>query len=99
MQTITNLLDFGMNVREAVEAPRWISVPGTDPETLDEPFGLIVEDRFDPDVLAELERRGHRVRRAGPWSSPGALQLIIFGADGTLQGASDPRGGGAALAY
>ncbi len=99
VQAITNLLDFGMNVQEAVEAPRWISVPGTDPETLDEPFALIVEDRFDPDVLAELERRGHRVRRAGAWSSPGALQLIMCGADGTLQGGSDPRGGGAALAY
>ena len=82
-----------MNVYEAVEAPRWISVPGTDPETLDEPFSLIAEDRFDPDVLAELERRGHHVRRAGPWSSPGALQFIMFGEDGTLQGGSDPRGG------
>ena len=99
VQVIADLLDYGMNVREAVEAPRWISVPGTDPETLDDPFRLIVEGRFDPDVVEELERRGHRVQQSGAWSSPGAIQLIMRNEDGVLQGSSDPRGGGVALGF
>jgi gamma-glutamyltranspeptidase/glutathione hydrolase len=54
LQTILNVLDFQMPVREAVEAPRihhqWI------------PDELNVEDKLPPETKKSLERRGHAVR-------------------------------------
>lgn len=54
LQTILNVLDFQMPVKEAVEAPRihhqWI------------PDELNVEDKLPPETKKSLERRGHTVR-------------------------------------
>jgi gamma-glutamyltranspeptidase/glutathione hydrolase len=96
VQVICNLLDFGMDVQQAVEAPRWYSFPGTDPATLDSPLELRLESRFDPAVPAALAARGHRVVGLGPWDG-GACQVIVRQEDGVLAGGSDPRGGGIAL--
>lgn len=54
------------------------------------PGGLVLEDRFDPAVIAELERRGHRVNRSGPWSL-GRLSAVSQH-DGVLHAAANPRG-------
>jgi gamma-glutamyltranspeptidase/glutathione hydrolase len=98
VQAITNVVDFGMDVQRAIEAPRWYSFPGTDPENVGKPFVLRMEDRFGPPVSADLQARGHRVERVGPWAAGGALQLIMR--DGsTLMGGSDPRAGGVALGF
>ena len=58
LETIVNVVDFGMNAQEAIDAPRfhhqWL------PDRLDyEKYGL------SADTVAELERRGHTLR-AGP---------------------------------
>ena len=98
VQSITNILDFGMDVQTAAETPRWASVPGTDPDTIDQPF-LVHLERFAPQVGAELERRGHRIRWLPPWQGPGAIQLIMRDAHGTLHGGSDPRADGVALGF
>jgi gamma-glutamyltranspeptidase / glutathione hydrolase len=98
MQTLTNLIDFGMNVQEAVEAPRWSSYPGTDPGTLPNPFKLSVEDRVDKRVIAELQKRGHDVNVVGPWDGGATVQLIeVNPENGVLMGASDPRTEGVAM--
>ena len=98
MQTLTNLIDFGMNVQQAVEAPRWSSFPGTDPGNLPNPFKLRVEDRIDKRVITELKKRGHDVETLGAWAGGGQVQLIeVNPENGALMGATDPRTEGVAL--
>lgn len=56
------------------------------------PAGAVVEDRLGDEVIAELERRGHRVRRAGDWSL-GRLAIVTRDpATGLLGAAANPRG-------
>jgi gamma-glutamyltranspeptidase/glutathione hydrolase len=43
LQMITNVLDFGLTPQQAVEAPRWMSHPGTDAKDLGDPLELQVE--------------------------------------------------------
>lgn len=98
MQVLTNLIDFGMNVQEAAEAPRWSSFPGTDPANLPNDFKLRVEDRIDKRVITELRKRGHEVEVLGSWDGGGQVQLIeVNPENGVLMGASDPRTEGIAL--
>jgi len=98
VQSITNVIDHGMDPQRAIDAPRWHNFPGTDPEHVRKPFVLRLEGRFGRDVAADLERRGHRVELQGPWAGGGAVQLIQR-EDGVLRGGSDPRAGGVALGY
>lgn len=52
VQSLVNALDFGLGIQAAVSAPRLhCEGPRTDAEA-----------RLGPGILAELERRGHRVR-------------------------------------
>jgi gamma-glutamyltranspeptidase/glutathione hydrolase len=100
MQIISNLIDYGMDVQEAVEAPRWQGFPGTDPINLPNPFELRVESRVDADVIEELRRRGHTVKVLGPYAAGGAAFLISRDPEtGILQGGGDPRSEGLALGY
>lgn len=99
-QVITNVVDHGMSLQEAVEAPRWFSFPGTDPATLGEPAVVRLEGRIPEATRRELAERGHAVETLGPWSGGGAVQLIqLDPARGVLRGASDPRAGGVALGF
>ncbi len=100
VQTITAILDHGLNVQAAAEAPRWYLTPGTDPEERDDPFELRVENRVAPEVLADLSSRGHRIAELGPWNATGDVQLIMADQDrGVLLGAADPRSGGLAMGF
>jgi gamma-glutamyltranspeptidase/glutathione hydrolase len=100
LQVIVNLIDFGMDPQRAVEQPRWYSFPGTDPINLPNDFVLRIEDRYGDAVLAELERRGHRVQRLGNWGAGGAAQVIAVDPEtGVLTGGSDPRVEGLALGF
>ena len=69
VQTITNLVDFGMGPQEAVEAPRWYAFPGTDPEHAGKPQEVRLESRFAPALAAGLAGAGTRL----PTSAPGAV--------------------------
>jgi gamma-glutamyltranspeptidase/glutathione hydrolase len=87
-QVVSNLVDHGMGLADAVNAPRVHHQHL--PDVLEhEPGGL------EPAVVAALEEMGHRVRpRERPW---GDVQAVSLGADGTLLGQADPRRGGVAL--
>ncbi|HET9017522.1 MAG TPA: gamma-glutamyltransferase, partial [Thermomicrobiaceae bacterium] len=100
MQVLVNLIDFGLNEQQAIEAPRWTSFPGTDPAGRPNDFELRLEERVPASVIDELRARGHRVRVQGPWAGGGAAQVIgIDQATGVLAGGSDPRTEGLALGY
>ena len=100
LQVLTAMIDAGLDVQAAIEVPRWTVWPGTDPSVLPNPYELRVEERLGDAAIAELERRGHRVRRQGPWAGGGAPQAIARdSATGVLCGGSDPRGEGLALGW
>lgn len=99
-QTIVNCLDLDMSVYEAVTAPRWTSVPGTDPAAIHHPQRLRLENRFSEAVQARLAELGHDIVLADAWAGGGAVQLIMIDPQtGVRYGASDPRGDGNCLGY
>jgi gamma-glutamyltranspeptidase/glutathione hydrolase len=99
LQVLTNLLDWGMNVQQAVEAPRWLSHPGTVPSELGAPYELHLEPGFPPATWAELERRGHRLHPQDVFEAGGAQLILIDPGSGAYHGGSDPRTDGCAIGY
>ena len=98
MQVLTNVIDYGMDVQAAVEAPRWISFPGTDPNNIDNEFVVRAESRIDPAALDGLRERGHRVEILEPYGAGGTMFVISRDTKtGVLQGGGDPRSEGLAM--
>lgn len=100
MQALVHVIDFGLNVQQAAEAPRWSHTPGTDPDLEDTPPVVSMESRFSPAVIEGLRAMGHPVQVVGPWQTGGSVQLIQVDRErGVLAGGSDPRVDGAAMGY
>ena len=84
-------VDIGMNVQEAIEAPRF--------RFYDEGM-LLLEGRFPKHMREDLARRGHRVSVAPDWhNSVGGGQGIQFTRYGTMLGGADPRRDGVAMGF
>jgi gamma-glutamyltranspeptidase/glutathione hydrolase len=87
LETMVNVLDFGMNVQDAVDWPRfhhqWL------------PDRLGMEPGYSPDTVALLEKRGYTIR---PMNSQGECEAILL-ENGWLAGAADPRTEGTAQGY
>ena len=101
MQTLLNVVDFGMNVQQAIEAPRWStrSFPASPfPHTM-YPGDLSLEGRIAEAVRDELIRRGHKVAMKGPWSMNESAAIMVEAATGTLSAGADPRTSALALAW
>jgi len=81
LQAFLNVVDFGMNVQDAVDAPRihhqW------------QPDRLTLEQGFSPDTIALLKAKGHQVSFE-QGAVPACLEAILIDG-GWLQGAPDPR--------
>jgi gamma-glutamyltranspeptidase/glutathione hydrolase len=75
-QVLSNIIDFGMNVQEAADAPRWTHFPGTDPRSADRAMVLRMEDGFAEETYASLKAKGHTIEDYPPVGTPGAVQLI-----------------------
>ena len=103
LQVITNLVDYGMTVQEAVEAPRWKHVgDGTEstiPHTA--PEQLLMENRFDPAAVRKLRAMGHPVHELGAWDGVTGREMVLHidPETGALHGAADPRYDGYAVGY
>ena len=99
-QVITAIVDHGMGLQEAADAPRWYSFPGTDPANLDREPVLKIDERVPQAVRETLAGYGHRIEALAPWAGGGAVQLIqLDHAAGVLRGGSDSRPGGIALGF
>jgi gamma-glutamyltranspeptidase / glutathione hydrolase len=101
MQTLLNIVDFGMNAQQAIEAPRWAtrSFPASPyPHTM-YPRDLQLEARIPEAVRAELEHRGHKVRVQGPWSMNDSAAIMVDAETGTVSAGADPRTTALALAW
>lgn len=94
-QVLLNLAVFGMDVQEAVEAPRVASFdyPGSFAPHTRHPGLVRLENRLPADLDAELGRRGHRVERWPDWSwKAGGVCAIRVGGPGACHRAgADPR--------
>ena len=91
LQILVNILDFGMDVQRAVEAPRFTI---GDQLSLGNPKGRI-ESRVGQEVINALIERGHQLEVVGPWEVAGAVQLIMRDPQsGMYQGATEVRRAG-----
>jgi gamma-glutamyltranspeptidase/glutathione hydrolase len=79
-QSIINVIDFGMDMGEAVSVPRFHSEEGQ---------LLFLEPAFSEDVAQALRERGNEIERSTYMSRVQAIRI----ADGQLEAGADPRGG------
>jgi gamma-glutamyltranspeptidase/glutathione hydrolase len=101
IQTLLNVVDFGMNLQQAIEAPRWAtrSFPASPfPHTM-YPGDLSMESRIPDEVRQDLERRGHKITMRPPWSMNSSAGLMVDTTRGTVAAAADPRTAALALAW
>jgi gamma-glutamyltranspeptidase/glutathione hydrolase len=99
LQFFLNLADFGMNLQQAIEAPRYSCMHA--PSSFyphDAAPGLVrIESRVDERVREDLAARGHKVETRPPWCDGNVLAVALDGARGQLAAGADPRGQIAAL--
>jgi gamma-glutamyltranspeptidase/glutathione hydrolase len=98
LQMMTGIIDFGLDIQEAIEAPRWLSGRRV---LEDSPDTLSMESRIRRKVRAELAKKGHEVRVVDDYSEiMGTAQGITIDPETrVLSGWADPRGDGLALGW
>lgn len=89
LQTILNVLVYDMDARKAIAAAR-IHHQWQPDRVMVEQWGL------DPLTIEELKRRGHQIRQREKWGNANAIVVLP---DGSIEGATDPRGEGVASGY
>jgi len=97
LQLLTGVLDFGMDIQEAIERPRFLAgrLKPEDPAG----DGLWLEGRVPGRSVSGLSRRGHRVEVVSDFFHRMGHAHGIVVRDGTLIGGADPRGDGVALGF
>ena len=99
-QIVMNLVDFGMNLQEAGDAPRIHHTGSSEPtgETMESGGILNLETGFDYEVVRALMGAGHRIQFArGPY---GGYQAVMRDPEtGVLIGASESRKDGQAAGF
>jgi gamma-glutamyltranspeptidase/glutathione hydrolase len=92
-QVLVNVLDFGMDPKDAAVAPRFWAFQGTE-RTLD------IESRIAKDVRTKMAERGIAVNDIGEYNyHTGSMQIVWRDGKGTLHGVTDPRRLGYAAGY
>jgi gamma-glutamyltranspeptidase / glutathione hydrolase len=101
VQILVNLLDFGMNLQEAGDAPRFYHEGSSEPTgTVMRDGGILhLESGVDPEVRRELARRGHRIQEIIPTAFGGYQAIWRDPSTGVYFGASESRKDGMALGY
>ena len=98
LQAYVAMIDYGLDVQQAVAAPRWLSGRFALGEARDT---LHIEARFPRETIEELARRGHPLDRWGDWNELAghAHGITIDPQSGVRAGGFDPRSDGAAIGY
>ena len=91
-QFVSNVVDHGMSIQSALEAPRFTKTT----------FGgcdVSIENRIPPEIRDALTAKGHQLKVLGDFSSiMGGGQVVVHDSvKGVNYGASDPRKDGAAV--
>ena len=98
-QIVINMVDFGLNVQEAGDAPRILHSGSSQPtdELMEDGGYLSLEDGFPMETRRKLVQMGHQLRfESGPY---GGYQAILREANGVYHGASESRKDGQAAGY
>jgi len=90
VQFLCNVVDFGMNLQDALDAPRW-RYEGTG-------ASIALESSIPSATWQNLTRRGHEIVGSGGFFG-GGQALLIHPEYGTIQGGSDSRRDGCAVGY
>jgi gamma-glutamyltranspeptidase/glutathione hydrolase len=90
VQVITNLLDFGMNPQEALDAPRWQWTKGRN---------VLVEQGVSNAIALSLAARGHDIQMLPDPTSFGRGEIIVRTPCGTLAGGTEQRTDGSVAAW
>lgn len=100
-QLLMNVVDFGMGMQEAIEAPRFILKAKPDFYTPAATISWTIESRVAPETIKELSARGHTISLSSAFtSSVGGMQGILVDQNtGWMFGGGDPRRGGYAVGY
>ena len=96
VQVLTNVLDYGLDIQEAIERPRFLIgafLPDDPADT------IYLESRLPRSVFTGLARKGHLVKPAPEFFMKVGHAHGIVMRDGTFMGGADPRGDGAALGF
>jgi len=94
IQVLFDVIEFGMNAQEAVEAPRFQTrhlVSSFDNHAMS-PGDLLLDERIAPAVVLELADRRHKVGTRTRWGSGAAPVLIRIMPDGAIEAGADPYG-------
>jgi gamma-glutamyltranspeptidase/glutathione hydrolase len=94
LQFFLNLVEFSMEVQDAIEAPRFSSAhfPSSFYPHNAVPGLLRIEGRVAAEVRRELEARGHKVEVKEDWSEGDVLGICVDVEKGIVRGGADPRG-------
>ncbi len=102
LQVLLNIIEFGMNPQEAVEAARFDTqhyVSSFDDHQF-LPASLNVESRIDEKTIAELRARGHKVKIQTAWGTGSSPTVIVYNMQtGVASAGADPRRGRYAVAW
>ena len=90
VQVIMNTVDWLLNPQAALDAPRWQWIEGKE---------IWLESSVAPQLVAELKRRGHRVRVLEDDTTFGRGEIIWRDTSGVLAGATEPRADGTVAAW
>ena len=102
VQVLINMIDFGMNVQAAGDAPRTMHTGSATPTGLPaEGVGSVtVEQGVSTEAIEKLRSMGHAVTRTERSSTYGGYQgILIDWEQGVLHGATESRKDGIALGY
>lgn len=100
VQIVVNMIDFGMNIQEAGDAPRMQHLGSSEPtgEKMTDGGTLVLESGFDYEVIRELMKKGHKI--AYDLGGYGGYQAILWDEkNGVYYGASESRKDGQAAGY
>jgi len=94
LQFFLNVIDFGMDLQEAVDAPTFHTshMPSSFYPRGRENNTMVVEGRIPAETREALEKKGHIVKVSGPWDH-GRVMGIRINRDGVIEGAASPRSG------
>jgi gamma-glutamyltranspeptidase/glutathione hydrolase len=101
LQVISAIVDHGVDIQDAVEAPRWSSTPGTAPWTqpLESRYGLRLEAPLATAVGSELAARGHIIEAEPGYTVGSSKVIMVDPRSRALLGAADPRREGYAVGW
>lgn len=101
LQLLLDVLEFGMNAEQAVEAPRFQTrhlVSSFDNHAWTR-GDLLLDDRMPPATVSALAERGHHIDMRTRWQSGAAPVMIRVLPDGVLEAGADPFGYRSARAW